>query len=231
MLIFQNAAAIIRNLNALAGAFFIITALGIAAERQIQACLRFFIFQSIFLAASAFLLGASPFSKHLMTVGIINLVTKVWLLPWILRRLVSEEVYMRREITQVVSIPVSLLFSMALTIGAYFFSLPWLRPATALDASSINVPIGLAGLLIGAYTLTTRREAIPQILGLLAMENGAFFAGIAIAPDLPLITELALAFDVLIFIFVSGVLTGVIHEQVGTTAVGKFTKLREERSK
>jgi hydrogenase-4 component E len=138
---------------------------------------------------------------------------------------------MRREITQVVSIPVSLLFSMALTIGAYFFSLPWLRSATALDASSINVPIGLAGLLIGAYTLTTRREAIPQILGLLAMENGAFFAGIAIAPDLPLITELALAFDVLIFIFVSGVLTGVIHEQVGTTAVGKFTKLREERFK
>ena len=30
------------------------------------------------------------------------------------------------------------------------------------------------------------------------MENGAFFAGVAIAPDLPLIAELAVAIDVVL---------------------------------
>ena len=228
MAIFQNITYLIANLNALAGGLFIIASFGIVAARQIRACLRFFIFQSIFLAASAFLLGSSPFSPHLMAVGAINLVTKVWFLPWLLQRLVNKEMYTRREITQVVSIPTSLIIALVLTIAAYLFSLPWLRAAVSVGAPRINVPIGLAGLFLGAYTLTVRREAVPQLLGLLAMENGAFFAGIAIAPGLPLIAELALAFDVLILTLVVGVLTRAVHERIGTTAVGELANLREE---
>lgn len=218
----------LANLNTLAGSLFIVAAFGIVAARQVRACLRFFIFQSVFLASSAFLLGIRPFSVHLMAVGGINLVTKVLLLPWLLQRLVNREVYTRREISQAVSIPSSLIIALLLTIAAYFFSHPWVKAAGAAGACATNVPIGLAGLFLGAYTLTTRREAVPQLLGLLAMENGAFFAGIAIAPDRPLIAELALAFDVLILTFVAGVLTRAVHERIGTTAVGTLDKLREE---
>lgn len=225
---FQDMTSLVANLNGLAGGLFIIAALGIVATRQVRACLKFFILQSIFLAASAFLLGARPFSIHLMAVGVINLVTKVVFLPWLLRRLVKKEVYTRREITQVVSVPTSLIIALGLTIAAYFFSLPWLRAAAVTGAPRINVPIGLAGLLLGAYTLANRREAVPQLLGLLAMENGAFFAGVAMAPDLPIIAELALAFDILMLTFVVGVLTRAVHERIGTTAVGALANLREE---
>ena len=48
---------LLDNLNALAGGLFLITAFGIIAIRQVQDCLRFFIFQSIFLAVSAFVSG------------------------------------------------------------------------------------------------------------------------------------------------------------------------------
>ncbi len=222
---------LIFNLNALAGGLFITAAFGILATRQIRACLRFFILQSLFLAASALLLGLSPFSIHLMAVAAINLLIKVFFLPWLLRRLLNKEVYTRREISQAMAIPSALLIALMLTIGAYFFSLPWVETASAMPAIRINVPIGLAGLLIGALTLTTRREAVPQLLGLLAMENGAFFAGIAIAQGLPLIAELALAFDVLVLIFVAGVLTRAVHERIGSTAVGKLASLREEPHK
>jgi len=219
----------IFNLNALAGGLFITAAFGILATRQIRACLRFFILQSLFLAASALLLGLSPFSIHLMAVAAINLLIKVFFLPWLLRRLLNKEVYTRREISQAMTIPSALLIALMLTIGAYFFSLPWVETASVVPAIRINVPIGLAGLLLGALTLTTRREAVPQLLGLLAMENGAFFAGIAIAQGLPLIAELALAFDVLVLIFVAGVLTRAVHERIGSTAVGKLASLREEQ--
>lgn len=227
----QDMPTIIANLNALVGALFIVATLGIVVTRQVRACLKFFILQSIFLAASSFLLGARPFSTHLMAVGVINLITKVMLLPWLLRYLLKEEVYMRREITQVVSISTSLIIALALTISAYFLSLPWLKVAGIVAPPYINVPVGLAGLLIGAYTLANRREALPQLLGLLAMENGAFFAGVAIAPNLPFIAELALAFDLLILAFVVGVLTRTVHERVGTTAVGTLSRLREEGQK
>lgn len=223
-----NVAHIIASLNALSGSLFIVAAFGIVVTRQVRACLRAFIFQSIFLAASALLLGIGLSSIHLMAVAAINLIAKVLLLPWLLRRLVREEVYTRREITQVVSIPVSLIIALILTIAAYFFTLPWLQVSSAVVFARINLPIGLAGLLLGAYTLTTRREAVPQLLGLLAMENGAFFAGIAIAPDMPLIAELALAFDILILTFVAGVLTRTVHERTGSTSVGRLSNLREE---
>ena len=216
------------NLNALAGGLFLIMAVGIIVTRQVQDCLRFFVFESVFLAASAFILGAEPLSWHLIAVGAINLITKPLLLPWVLQRMVREEVYTRREINQIVNIPSSLIIALVLIIAAYFISLPWLAAVGADGAARVNLPIGLAGLLLGAYTLTVRREAVSQILGLLAMENGAFFAGVAIAPDLPLIAELAAAFDVLVIAFVIGVLTRTVHKRIGTTAVGNLTSLREE---
>jgi hydrogenase-4 component E len=219
---------LLANLDALAGALFLIAAFGIVATRQVQSCLRFFIAQSVFLAAAAFVLGARAFSWHLIAVGVINLVTKPWLVPYVLRRSVPDEVYTRREITQTVNIPTSLLIALALAVGAHFFTAPWLDAVDAGAAARVNLPIGLAGLLLGAYTLTARREAVPQLIGLLAMENGAFFAGIAVAPSLPLIPEVALAFDVLVLVFVVGVLTRLTHERTGTTAVGALATLREE---
>jgi hydrogenase-4 component E len=92
----------------------------------------------------------------------------------------------------------------------------------------VNLPIGLAGILIGAYSLIARREALPQMVGILAMENGAFFAGVAIASDLPLIAELAIAIDVILIAVVIGVLTRNISQTIGTTEAATMSELREE---
>jgi hydrogenase-4 component E len=89
------------------------------------------------------------------------------------------------------------------------------------------VSIGIASLLLGAYTLTVRREAVPLLLGVLAMENGAFFAGITFSRDLPMLVELAIATDGLILVFIMGVLTRAVQRHVGTTAVGGLTSLKE----
>jgi hydrogenase-4 membrane subunit HyfE len=62
------------------------------------------------------------------------------------------------------------------------------------------------------------------------MENGAFFAGIAMARNLPFIVELAIASDGLILVFVVGVLTRMLHRHVGSTDVGALSALREERA-
>jgi hydrogenase-4 component E len=215
--------------NALAGGLFLLCTFGMVATRQVQGCMRFFIMQSLFLASSAFLIGLHPWSWHLMAVAVINLVNKPLLIPWLLRRTIPEEVHSRREISQVLNIPISLLIAMGLAISAYFLTLPFVRLASG-SAAGVNIPIGLAALLLGAYTLTVRREAVPQLLGLLAMENGAFFTSLSIAPELHLFVELVVAFDVLIGVFVIGVLTRAIHEHIGTTAVGSLQELKEESS-
>ena len=214
-------------LNTLSAGLILISAFAMVATRQVQGVLRFFVAQSALLAASSFLLAYSRSSVHLWALGAITIVAKVLAIPWVLRRLLPAEFYERREIAQAVNIPTSLLLALMLTIVAEFLMGPIV--ATTHDpVIRVNLPIGLAGILIGAYSLVARREAIPQLIGILAMENGAFFAGVAIAPELPLIAELAVAVDVVLIAVVVGLLTRNIRETVGTTEAAALDKLKEE---
>jgi hydrogenase-4 component E len=222
-----NAIPWLQSLNALAGGLFLLTTFGLVAMRQVNACLRLFIALSIFLAASAFLLGALFHNWHLVIVGVVDVVTKAIIVPWLLRRGLRNEVYTRREITQVLNIPTSLLIALGLTVVAYLLSTPLMAIGDGVTVG-LNLPIGLAGLLIGGLTAAVRREAVPLFLGLLAMENSAFFAGIGVAPEMPLIAEVSIAFDVVILVFIVSVLTHAVQERIGTTEVGALTTLKEE---
>ena len=217
---------LVVNLNALAAGLFLLTSFGIVAMRQARGCLYLFIAQALLLAASAALLGLRFDSGHLYGVALVNLISKPIIVPWLLHKVASAELYTRREVVQVLNIPTALMIALALAIGAYFLGVPLAR-AVGPEYVGPNVPIGIAGLLLGAFTLTVRREALPLLIGLLAMENGAFLAGIAIAHDLSMLVELAIATDGLIIVFIVGVLVRAVAKQVGTTAVGELASLRE----
>lgn len=220
---------LLDNLNALVTGLFLLTAFGIVAMRQARGVLNLFIAQSLLLAASALLLALLYRSPHLYGVALVNVITKPIIVPWLLRRTSPSEIYTRREVDQVLNIPTALLIALALAILAYFLGQP-LLDAVAPEFRGPNVPIGIAGLLLGAFTLTVRREAVPLLIGLLAMENGAFLTGIAMARNLPLLVELAIATDGLIIVFIMGVLTRAVEKQIGTTAVGELASLKEAPS-
>jgi hydrogenase-4 component E len=223
----ENTVAWLQSLNALTGGLFLLVTFGLVAVRQVQGCVRLFITLSVLLATSAFLLSAIYGTWHLVVVGVVDIGTKAIAIPWLLRRALRDEVYTRREVTQVLNIPTALLLALALAITAYLLSKPLVAVGDG-PAVGVNLPIGLAGLLIGGLTAAVRREAVPLFLGLLAMENSAFFAGIGVAPEMPLIAEVSIAFDVLILVFMVSVLTRTVHERIGTTEVGALTMLREE---
>jgi hydrogenase-4 component E len=150
------------------------------------------------------------------------------LIPWLLVRMVGEEFNTRREITQALTIPATLLIALLLVIGAYVWVQPMLHIAGNSPTININLPIGLAALLVGAFTAAVRREAVPLFLGLLSMENGVFFSGITIVPKLSLIAELAIASDILIVAFIIGLLTRAVHRHIGTLRVGELETLIEK---
>ncbi len=217
---------LLSALDALTGALFLLTALGVVATRQVLASLQLFILQSLLLAISAVLLGAAAGSYHLFAVAAITIATKILLIPWLLRHTLSAEIYRTREIERVLNIPSSLLAAAALIVLAYAIADPILD-AVEVPFGRINLPLGLAAIFLGAFTIAVRREAVPQLLGLLAVENGVFFVGIAIVPNLPVIAELAAAADVPAIALVVGLLTRRIHARLGTTSVGALAALRE----
>lgn len=217
----------VENLNALTCGLFLLVTFGLVAVRQVQGCVRLFATLSVLLAISAFLLALLYGTWHLAVVGVVDVVTKAIMIPWLLRRALPYEVYTRREVTQVLNIPAALLIALALAIAAYFLAHPLVHVGRGA-AIAVNLPIGLAGLLIGGLTASDRREAVPLFLGLLAMENSAFLAGIAVAPEMSLIAEVAIASDVLILVFIVSILTRTVHERIGTTEVGALSALREQ---
>jgi hydrogenase-4 component E len=218
---------VVFALDALTGALFLLTALGVVATRQVLASLQLFILQSLLLALSAILLGIALGSYHLFAVGAITVATKTFMIPWLLRYTVSAEVYRTREIERVLNIPSSLLVAAVLIVLAYVIANPLLS-AVEVPFARINLPLGIAAMFLGTFTIAVRREAVPQLLGLLAVENGVFFAGIAIVPNLPVIAELAAAVDVPVITLVIGLLTRRIHKRLGTTSVGRLAALREQ---
>ena len=222
----MNGPPVLLALDALTGALFLLTALGVVATRQVLASLQLFILQSLLLTVSAVLLGIGLGSIHLIAVAAITIATKTLLIPWLLRRTVSAEVYRTREIERVLNIPSSLLIAAALIVIAYVVANPLLS-AVELPFAQINLPLGIAAMLLGTFTIVVRREAVPQLLGLLAVENGVFFAGVAIVPDLPVIAELAAAVDVPVVALVIGMLTRRIYARLGTTSVGELASLRD----
>jgi hydrogenase-4 component E len=217
--------SLVSALNALILGLFIIVTIAMTVVRQVSGCMQAFIAQSLLLAASAFLLGSSPLSWHLIALGCVTIASKVILIPWLLARLLPGEIHRRRELSQVLDVPIALLLALALTFLAYFFGEQLVRAAPNLATG--NVSIGIAAVLVGLLLLALRIEAVPQLLAILAMENGAFLTGIAIAPDFPLIAEFAIAFDVLLLAFVVGLLARAAYRSIGTTRMAALSELRE----
>jgi hydrogenase-4 component E len=215
------------QLNDLVLGLFLLTGFAMTVARQVQATLAAFIAQALLLASSSLLLGIHPLSRDLLGLTAVTLISKPILIPMLLRRLVPSEVYTKRELTQPVNITTSLLLALFLAITAYFFAVPLLHSGAPLTSPG-NLAVGLAGLLVGLYQVVVRNQAIPQLLGILAMENSAFLLGIAIAPGFPLIAELAIAFDVPLLVLIVGLLTRALHERVGSTDTAELVALREE---
>ena len=60
--------------------------------------------------------------------------------------------------------------------------------------------------------MITRRKAVPQVIGFLAMENGLFFAATSATYGMPMVVELGIALDVLVGTFIFGIFFFQIRE-------------------
>jgi hydrogenase-4 component E len=222
----MGSSSVALSVDALLVVLIGLSALAMVVSRQMLALLRLFVVQSVLLGASAVALAVAAPGKHLYFFAVVTIVSKAIVIPLLLRSTASREIYATREVDQVLSIPTALLLSAVLALLAWTLA----RPLTAAAGGGIvglHIAVGVTVLLFGAFAIAVRREAVAQLLGLLVMENGAFLAGIALVPDMAAIVEVAVAVDVPVVALVLGLLIRTIHEETGTTAVGRLTDLKE----
>jgi hydrogenase-4 component E len=76
--------------------------------------------------------------------------------------------------------------------------------------------------------MITRRKAVSQVVGFLAMENGLFFAATSAVYGMPMVVELGIALDVLVAVFILGIFFFHIQEQFESLDLHHLEKLKED---
>ena len=119
-----------------------------------------------------------------------------------LRRAIRE-VGVRTEVEPIVGFTTSLLLGLGL-LGAALYVARLLLP-TPDDATRFPVAVALFTIMVGLLLIVSRRKAVMQTLGYLAMENGIYAFGLAFAVEEPLLVEMGVLLDVFVAVFVMGI--------------------------
>ena len=82
-------------------------------------------------------------------------------------------------------------------------------------------------ILSGLLVLVTRRIALGQVLGYIALENGIALFGLAVAEQQPLLVELGILLDVFVGVFVMGIAIAHINREFDHIEVDQLAALRD----
>ncbi len=208
----------------LACGVFLLAAVLVLWRRELAAFIRLFAAQGLALAAIAALLSAHEHRWDLLGVAVLIAALRAGLLPRVMRRALTAggETH---ESEPLVNVTASLLTAAALTLLAYAVTRPLaeLAPSPATRA----LPIGLAVVLIGFFTLVTRRRALSQVVGFLLVDNGITAVAFLATAGVPLIVELGVSFDVLFAVLVLQVLTARMRAAFGGTDLDDLRELHD----
>ncbi|MBT8227125.1 MAG: hypothetical protein HKP61_21195 [Dactylosporangium sp.] len=220
----MSEAAYTQILNICAG-FFLLAAVGMLSRRQFAGMIRLYAAQGLALAAIVTVLGIREGSVELLAAAVGLVILRVLVLPALARRALGAALHNRRETSPAVSIAGSLLASAALVLVAYAVA----RPLIALDPSATTavLPIALSVVLIGLFALTTRHNALSQVIGFLLLDNGITATAFLATSGVPLIVELGVSFDVLLIVVVLTLLTVRLQAMFGTTDLDGLRELRD----
>jgi hydrogenase-4 component E len=149
----------------------------------------------------------------------------VVVLPWILYRLIHR-LNVRWDVETLINIPTTMLIGIALVIFAFNLAQPISEMASTVTRATLG--IAMACVMLAFLMMITRRKAVPQVIGFLAMENGLFFAATSATYGMPMVVELGIALDVLVGAFIFGIFFFQIREQFDSLDTRHMEKLKED---
>ena len=208
----------------LLAAILLLLAFAMLAQRRVISLIDLFAAQGLALAISTAIVGYATSQPHLFWSAGLTLVLKVGLLPWLLYRLV-QRLDVKWEFERLINIPTTMLVGIVLVVFAFNLALPISQLASTVTRATLG--IAMASVMLSFLMMITRRKAIPQVIGFLAMENGLFFAATSATYGMPMVVELGIALDVLVAMLILGVFFFQIREQFDSLDLKHLEKLKE----
>ncbi len=216
---------LLAQVNNFLSALVLLSAFAMLSQRKIKSLVTLFAWQGLFLSVNTAVVGFVASKHHLYISSLLTLSIKVIILPYILHVLVVR-LKIRNEIETIVNIPMTMLIGIVIVIFSYHLTAPVREMSTLITRSTLAV--ALASVMIGLLMMITRRHAVTQVIGFLAMENGLFFAATSATYGMPLVVELGVALDVLIAAFIFGIFFFQISTTFDSLSVEQMKRLRED---
>jgi hydrogenase-4 component E len=157
-------------------------------------------------------------------IALATIALKSVLIPSMLTRALRDAA-IHREIEPVIGfVPSLLLGGLGTGLSVVFARTLPLAPE---HVGSLLIPASLATAFCGFLLLATRRKAITQVVGYLALENGVFVMGLALIEALPLLVETGILLDLVVAIFVMGIIIEHISREFSSIDTTRLRSLKE----
>jgi len=209
----------------LAAALLLLLAFAMLSQRRVRVLVDLFAAQGFTLACSTAIVAYGTHQPHLYASAGLTLLLKVLVLPWLLHRLIRR-LDVRWDVEQLINIPATMLLGIVLVVFAFNLAVPISELASTVTRSTLG--IAMATVLLSFLMMITRRKAMPQVIGFLAMENGLLFAATSATYGMPMVVELGIALDVLVGVLILGVFFFQIREQFDSLDLHHLERLRED---
>jgi hydrogenase-4 component E len=209
----------------LMAALLLLIAFAMLAQRRIRSLIYLFAWQGLVLAANSAIVAYSTGQSHLYYSALLTLALKVIVLPaillWLIRRL-----NVQWDVETLINIPTTMLVGIVLVVFAFNLALPITQLAGTITRSTLGIAIAI--VLLSFLMMLTRRKAVPQVIGFLAMENGLFFAATSATYGMPMVVELGIALDVLIGVLILGIFFFQVRGAFDSLDLRHMEKLKED---
>jgi hydrogenase-4 component E len=210
-----------RSIAELTLFLIVITDFAVLGISRLSACIRVIAFQGLLLAVLPNVLH--PISGHTIVLAVGTAVVKAGVLPWFLRWAIREAA-VRREVEPRVGYLASLFLGVCAVAVA--FAIANLLPVDSSQADLL-LPVALTTVIIGLTVLITRSKALMQVVGYLMLENGIYLFGLTQAERVPFLVEAGVLLDVLVGVFIMGIVVFHINREFESLSSTRLTELRE----
>lgn len=177
-----------------------------------------YLFQSLATGLALVALASAQDATGLFIAAILTLATKAIMAPafllWLIRRYSAHF-----SASSYLSLPLSLLALAGITAFSYSF----LSASVPAFSEERGVPLLIASVFIAFFLMINRRGALAPIVGILALENGIVLIASVLGVEHSLGLEVAIAFDIAIWIAIAAGFLTMMYRQFGTLDAGAHT--------
>ncbi len=202
----------------------LITTIILIGTSRLKTCIWVYAFRSFALTLVSGLIASFSGIHHIYITTAISLALKVIVIPGFLFHIVRK-INIKKGQESLINYTFSLLLACGIILIAFYSTQNVIQFENTFMRHCL--PIALSITLLGFFVMIIRKQAIAQILGLITMEDGMFFAALSTSYGMPLIVELGLFFDIMVSVIIMGIYVYRIKESFNTLDTDFLKELKE----